>query len=281
MRIHSKEVCREEAVYDVVYNIDINGLRNVPSSNNDSSDCLLFFGGSFTFGEGLNDDETLPYFVGNELDGKYKILNFGFHGYGTHQMLAAIEAGTIRRLTKSCSNIVAIYSAIPNHIARAAGCSPWDKHGPNYVLSNGTVTRNGSFDDEKSYFLTKSKNQLYKSYLLKHFFSKEKRTKTTNYEKNKFIQMIKKTANLLKTRFIIVFWDANNLSDDTQKNESAIAIKMIKKENFEYYLVGDILEKYRGDRLRYGISKYDLHPNAYANKLLAKYLASKIKNKTN
>lgn len=72
-----KSMQGDEVIYDVTYTINANGLRHTPSSDSSSKSCLLFFGGSFTFGEGLNDNETLPYLMGKALNEKYRIFNFG------------------------------------------------------------------------------------------------------------------------------------------------------------------------------------------------------------
>ena len=47
---------------------------------------INFFGGSWMFGEGLNDNETLPYFL-MKYAPSYKPINHGFHGYGVHNAL--------------------------------------------------------------------------------------------------------------------------------------------------------------------------------------------------
>ena len=68
-----------------------NGLRYAPNSNEKSTDCVLFLGCSFTFGEGLEDTTTLTYYF-NQLAGqKFKVLNYGFHRYSPNQVLSNIE----------------------------------------------------------------------------------------------------------------------------------------------------------------------------------------------
>ncbi len=59
---------KDKLIYEVTYNIDGNGLRESqdPISSNFPDGCVLFFGGSFTFGEGVNDNETLPFHVGEK-----------------------------------------------------------------------------------------------------------------------------------------------------------------------------------------------------------------------
>ncbi len=91
-----------------------------PPSNKENGKCVLFFGGSFTFGEGLNDNETMPYSVGIKMKGKYQVYNFGFHGYGPHQMLSAIEHNMVNDII-SCKQKYVIYQALVTHADRSGG----------------------------------------------------------------------------------------------------------------------------------------------------------------
>jgi hypothetical protein len=281
-----KVMVDDEVIYDVTYTINNNGLRSTPSSNNSSAKCLLFFGGSFTFGQGLNDDETLPYFMGKELNENYRIFNFGFDGYGPHQMLSAIEHGLVDNITKECQQIDAIYSSVPGHIARTAGYSLWDTHGPKYVIDNDALIYKGHFGSEADpprYFVKRVEAHLRKSLLYKKiFFTRE--YITTEDQKDTFIAIIERSQHLLReinsaSRFIIVFWEAHNLSSDVNKNDSNIIRKKLSNKGFQYYLIGNILAGYKNDAQRYSISPHDPHPSAEANRLLAKYLITKLEHK--
>jgi hypothetical protein len=57
---------------------------------------VLFLGDSYTFGQGLNDDETLPSQVGMELDrlfpGAFQVVNAGVYGYCTANELDLFRA---------------------------------------------------------------------------------------------------------------------------------------------------------------------------------------------
>ena len=43
------------------------------------------------FGEGVNDDETLPAYFSADLGYQANVVNLGFHDYGPHQMLRSLE----------------------------------------------------------------------------------------------------------------------------------------------------------------------------------------------
>jgi len=64
----------EEILYEVVYSIDAEGRRDTPTAHlQPDPQFMLFFGGSYTFGEGVNDDETMPAQV-SQLAPKYRAL---------------------------------------------------------------------------------------------------------------------------------------------------------------------------------------------------------------
>ena len=123
-KVLSRELVFEnKLLYQVKYTIDDHGLRIAsPSVNTEKrqSNCLLFFGDSFTFGEGVKDDETMPYRVSEKTKRRYHAYNFAFLGYGPHQMLAQLQEGLVDAAIE-CKPAVAIYQALPDHVSRAAG----------------------------------------------------------------------------------------------------------------------------------------------------------------
>jgi hypothetical protein len=142
--VDSRKYFKDELVYDVTYSIDANGLRIAPPVTPGSGErCILFFGGSFTFGEGVEDDTTTAYQVGQRLEGRYRIFNFGFHGYGPHQMLSALESGLAKSIS-SCNARYVIYLVLVEHVQRPAGLALWDLEGPRYLLAANGVERDGS-----------------------------------------------------------------------------------------------------------------------------------------
>jgi hypothetical protein len=56
---------------------------------------ILTFGDSFTFGQGVNDDETWSYILQTLLP-ESEVLNFGVHGYGHDQMLLYLQEEGIK-----------------------------------------------------------------------------------------------------------------------------------------------------------------------------------------
>ncbi|HVO72588.1 MAG TPA: hypothetical protein VMT35_01080, partial [Ignavibacteriaceae bacterium] len=118
----AKIIYNKKIIYDAIYRIK-GGLRDTPNSNEESGNCALFFGCSFTFGSGLADTSTLPYLFNQCSNRNYKVYNYGFEGYGPHQMLAIIENRLANDIKNYKNKKVAVYSFIPEHIRRAAGYS--------------------------------------------------------------------------------------------------------------------------------------------------------------
>src|ERR1700683_2141885 len=115
----------------VTYRFGGSGLREIPTSVQGGPYRVVFFGCSFMFGHGVEDDQTLPYYFVREARGTFEGFNFAGDGWGPHQMLREIETGFVRRVAGTPD--LAIYEAIPDHLRRVAGRAPWED-GPKYEL---------------------------------------------------------------------------------------------------------------------------------------------------
>ena len=138
-----------EVIYDVVYTIDSYQRRAIPVDDTAERDRFaLFFGGSFVFGEGVNDDQTLPYHLGR-LAPTYRPYNYGFSGYGPQQMLAVLQSDQLDNEVAE-SDGLAIYTFIDAHVERAIGSmyvyNAWGDQMPYYALDwRGNLVRRGNF----------------------------------------------------------------------------------------------------------------------------------------
>lgn len=77
-------------IFNVIYKIGKDRFR-VTNQNLNTTRRINFFGGSFTFGEAVDGNETLPYYF-STLQPNYYVKNFGFHGWGVHEALAIMES---------------------------------------------------------------------------------------------------------------------------------------------------------------------------------------------
>lgn len=135
-----------DTIYDVEYGFD-DGLRTTPGSNEKGNKFAFFFGGSFVFGEGVNDNETLPSFFA-KMNETLLVRNYGFEGYGSHQSLMALTQVILNdSILLNATQGHVFYFFIPDHINRVIGNAIWDTNGPYYYLMEGNLEYGGTFRD--------------------------------------------------------------------------------------------------------------------------------------
>ena len=291
-----------KTIYNATYTNDKNGWRATPNSNLDSTKCFLLFGDSFTYGEGINDNETLAFYISKATGQKYRIYNFGFHGYGAHQALALLKSGEVQKVLskdKKCDEIIALYESLPTHIARTSGFSAWEKgnkNAPRFSIENGKVVWINSpqnlVQDSSKYSHKKKrdfktrlndslKSRKEKSYLYQLFYKPNKYAYKEQYNEL-FFAVLEEMRAELRAQFgsdlVFLLWDSNNLSKELEIQESSAIIKWLKSNDMRYFLISQMIDDYKQNRLKYGIHACDTHPNALANEKIAEFLADKIKN---
>lgn len=142
-----KNLKNNQFVYDVTYFIDDYGRRITPVDKRDRNRFILFFGCSFTYGEGVRDDQTLPYHIGR-LAAQHTPYNYGYHGLGPFDALAKIENIDFKNEVRETQGII-IYTFVSNHLNRLKGSMStmvWHFNGAYYRKSSaGKLVRNGDF----------------------------------------------------------------------------------------------------------------------------------------
>jgi len=150
----SKKEVDGVTVYDVVYTMDEKGRRVTPPPTVPGGPLVLFFGCSNTFGEGVEDNETLPSCFA-ALVPSATVLNYGFCGYGPQQMLAMIEDGRLDEVVRG-RDVIGIYLFIDAHVQRAVGSmvvtTTWGTDMPYYVTAGQSgVELRGSFRSGRTF----------------------------------------------------------------------------------------------------------------------------------
>jgi hypothetical protein len=273
-----------KVLYDVKYTTDRYGLRvaphdltpgeGVPGKNYGN---VMFFGDSFTYGEGLNDNETLPYLFEELSGGRYRAYNFGFHGYGTQQMLRIIETGLLQKIVSDQRPMIVVYEALIQHIDRASGKLIWDAKVPRYRLSAAGIPEyTGTFADdpslEKNLEFSKSVSNPGTQLLAQVGLTKLIGANRTQGDIELFIQMVLKAKNLVKTRYNAKFYVFVWPFDDKDADK---VINLLKNNGIDVITINQITNKYNDHMEKYLI-KYDHHPTKYANERIAHYLLDYI-----
>lgn len=143
-----------ELMYDVTYTTDESGRRVSPLMQSAApAQFALFFGGSFAFGEGLRDDETVAVQFGNRRP-EFRPYNVGFSGYGPQQMCVQLgQADFVDSITESKG--ILIYTFIDDHINRAIGAMDVINNGgqdfPYYAIEQEQAVHRGAFARARPY----------------------------------------------------------------------------------------------------------------------------------
>ena len=276
-----------ELLYDATYTIGPDGLRiSSPAEHGHerSTECALFFGDSFTFGQGLADHEALPFRVHEESAQRYRTYNFGLNGYGAHQMLSALQHRLVREAVQCDREQVThvFYQAITGHLGRSAGRVWWETRGPRYVLTeDGGVRFAGSFKDEENYDEDRSLvdilgTQIFKSMIYQKIVQGTYVHKYSRDVIDLYLEIIDEAretarADYPAAAFHVLLWDEDN-ADNRAIREG------LRQRGITLHLMSDILPNYRADDLNeeYRIHVRDPHPNALANELIARYVIREI-----
>jgi hypothetical protein len=148
-QITEKSVVERKVIYDVTASTDAFSRRLTPVDHLEQRrKFLLFFGCSMTYGLGVNDDETMPFYVA-QYASRYRPYNYGVSGYGPHHMLAQLQRGDLTKEVNE-NHGIAIYTFIDHHINRAIGTmrvyNQWEEHAPFYTLdAHDRLVRKGDF----------------------------------------------------------------------------------------------------------------------------------------
>jgi hypothetical protein len=134
-----------DVLYDTIFTIGPDGFRVTPQYDAKQSHRINFLGDSFTFGEGVADNQTMAYYVGdliNKQSGSklnpLQVKNYGIHGWGIHQSLAILQSNL-----DSKANIQFVLTA-PWHSSRVACADFFTLGSPKYKLEeSGLVKRDG------------------------------------------------------------------------------------------------------------------------------------------
>ena len=273
-------------VLDFPYSIDENGLRvSSPDPSIEPKRCILFFGGSTPFGEGVPDAETAPSLIAAAHSGTYGVYNFGYFYYGAHQMLAAIET---RRLDDviDCEPAYAIYFGYVAHVHRASYIGvPYSERIPQYVLDDQGVP----VLDRRSKALLSFMGIVRSSSVLR----KLDRTVVNALESDSieqddvdmYIKIVDKARQILESsypgvEFHVIFW--NEQGEETSEH----IIRNFLDLGIKVDLISDIFPNYDYNKMKYNlgqeymVNEVTWHINGKGYRKIADYIASTIVDQT-
>jgi len=261
-------------VIDVVMHVDSFSRRITPSvdSLNPKRDrYALFFGCSFTYGDAVADNETIPYYFQKD-NTAFQAYNYGFFGYSPRHMLARLQHQNVTTQVAQKQGF-AVYTYIEDHVNRAIPSAGWigmyDGYFPN--VDESSMQTNGVYR-----FVHPLKYRLgmmvFKSKVRQHFamdFPFAYRPKDYELTAN----LIKKSQEEYKKQFknddfyVVLYPDALKKDSPMLGLLKERGIKVIDFRNLFPYPS----KKYQ--------LQHDGHPNPEAHRRLMEELSKELKTK--
>ncbi len=103
------------------YRIDAYGHRVTPGAPEPGAPALIFLGASFTFGHGVEDDETYPALLQQRWP-DLRIVNGATNGWGTTQALLSLD----EHFEREPRIAGVVYAFITNHLVRNHRRKQWE-----------------------------------------------------------------------------------------------------------------------------------------------------------
>lgn len=258
-RVRAVREVEGSVTYDVVYTIGSDGLRVTPPAPGGRP--VVFFGCSYTFGDGVDDDETLPARLAVALGGRADVVNRAVGGYGPHQMLRALETG--RAPLPPGAHV--FHQGLFDHVRRVAGKAPWDDAGPRYELDGDGVRWTGPLHAPLVRPLRGIARVLARNGILpRRIFGYA----VTDDERELYVRVVARSAEQVRAaggRFTVIFWD------DTP--DAAALADRLEARGLEVWRISKLLPGL--DRAPLFLP-HDTHPGAEIHRLLATAVAERI-----
>lgn len=277
-----------DTIYNATYTIlddTINSgihfnFRKGYKTNNTQKE-VVFLGCSLTFGQGLNDNQSLPFCYGAAAD--ISTVNMAGIGYGIHQVYQLFDS---KFSSLDNYNRIFIFPFFYDHILRANGIYEWNNAGPFFDLQHDSLVNKGPLykfkqlkGDKLAFYLScfgsfkVLKDNLHKI----AYRAAVQNMSETDYQRCfLMLQQMAKKINESGGRLIIVNWADYNWFykpvSDLSKSKIDQAFNSLKPYGVQVIPVSSIIDM----KDPKNFIPIDGHPSAAANKAIANWLAEHI-----
>lgn len=150
--IHRVTIIEGDTVCDIHLTTDRFHKRVTPGWDAGKQKFALFFGCSIVFGEGVEDEESMPCYF-QQLSGEYNAYNYGANGHATNHVLARFYCSGLREQVPENEG-VGFYIFFWDHLWRAIGSMnrymAWMSNAPYFRISHGELIHDGSFREGRA-----------------------------------------------------------------------------------------------------------------------------------
>ena len=252
---------------------DQNGWRNVPHKG-DADMNLLFVGGSRTFGDGVSDDQTYPYYVSKLLHGDGKI--WANSGWGLNQIvwLFANRKDELEYMTEK-GQLIVFYHAIRGHIRRTSGAyintMRYHKNYPKYKIDESGPSYLGRL---RNYSFAK---YWYMTWVYVYCRFNCQKTFDLGFSSEDYLDhlhfIVDTVVKLPNAKMVIVIHPGKYGRD--LKKEISLSDEFVDSDNL---FVIDATSAFELETPFVHHPNLDTHLSAVGNKTLAEYIVNKIPN---
>jgi hypothetical protein len=268
-----------QPVYRQTYHIDSEGGRVTPKAPA-GADLYVFMGDSFMFGQGISDNETLPWLFAEANDGKVRALNLSAPGSAPNHLVRAFEAGLLDRYIGQPVKAVIVW-IIPAQLARTTGDGSWLGSSPRYELSDGKLVHTGSFTEYRfSHPVAGLKYYLGELFPFIAAIGEQQRQEE---QLRLFVAMMARLQHYAREKFnaplvVLYSWPDENqrgLYGDSPIDQSLLVdvIAQLRKMGIELLRVDELTTGKPNDKI---LIPHDGHPTRYTNELIAGALKKRL-----
>lgn len=277
-----------DTIFKSTYTIISDSAENYPNfnhrigfSNPGSAKEIIFLGCSFTFGEGLEDTESLPYRTGKIT--QTNAINLGCMGYGLHQVYQLFDrkyAGIPNEQR------IFVYSFLYDHILRANGVYNWNEGSPFFSVIGDSLIHSGSLsanilkpENKYIHYISMLGTFSFLKNMLEKVALKSRVNKLRQIDYDRCFLMINKMASHIKRtggKLIIIDWDRKDWANSAINDLPGLMIEKqlndLSDLNVNIIRVSSVMDL--NDKACF--IPNDGHPTAFANEKLASAIAAII-----
>ena len=256
-----------KSIYRVTYTIDNDLLRHTKAPGD--APTIGFFGDSFTFGEGLNDGDTLEQSFADIVPG-FHVVNLAFSAYSPSQALRELQVGLFDRQLSSPRLFV--LQTGPWHSERTS-CKPnFSVRGPRYATVDGTLR----FEGPCTSGLARRVAEFYKETAAYAMFLAPILQRPSHYDIENYVNIVAAIAEVARDKYhvpLVVLYmpPADRYLNGTGFTDQDIRARLAAAGA---HLVDGTLDPNSGEVLAI---PGDGHPTGTANRLLARRIVDDLR----
>ncbi|WP_421995873.1 hypothetical protein [Reyranella sp.] len=266
-------------IYRRLYHFDATAARVTPAAPA-GADTYLFLGDSFTFGQGLEDGESLAAQFADLSGRTLHAVNLGVPGYAPNHLVRLFEGGLLDRYTDKKVKAVVTW-IIPAQLARITGEGSWLGTSPRYALEDGKLVWTGTFDGWRlSHPLAGAKYYLGELFPFVEAIGRQQRQEE---QAALFVALLERLQKDARAKFdapllVLYSWPDKQSrpghgQSDFKQDLLVEILERLRARGLPMMRVDDFASGYPVDKL---LIPHDGHPTAFQNGLIAKGLQQRL-----